>query len=147
MDYEKLDELSRRFAESLFAVFPAWRGLATAGIDSTTGCASIEVRIPQEGSGRFLHIETANNEITIAFDEWHTHIGPFLGISVGESVTTAINIIRSFVTEEAVVQVVYQHGAWKQSGMHYLAAPSETVLQATTKIYSWKHTYDQVIES
>jgi hypothetical protein len=145
--YDRMDELSQGFGRALFLAFPNWERLAEDVKDEKTGAHYIEVDVPQEGTDRRLHLSTVDKEITIAFDHWHTHVGPFLGISTAESVATAITIIESFVTEQAVVKVSRRDGVWIESSLEYLAAPSEPKSHSTTQVFSWLRTHDQTIET
>ncbi|MBV8705754.1 MAG: hypothetical protein JO028_01105 [Acidobacteriaceae bacterium] len=70
--YDNMNELSQEFGRELFLVFPDWERLAQDILDDKTGVHYLEVNIPQEGSERQLHLSTADHEITIAFDQWHT---------------------------------------------------------------------------
>jgi hypothetical protein len=128
-----MDKLSQGFGRALFRAFPNWEPLAKEAEDEKTGGHYIEVEVPQEGSDRRLHLSTAGNEITIAFDHWHTHVGPFLGIGTAESVDTAMSIIESFVTEQTIVKISRRDGVWIESGLEYLAAPSPPKPNSTTR--------------
>ena len=143
--YGNMDELSQGFGRALFRAYPTWEPLAKEAEDEKTGSHYIEVEVPQEGSDRRLHLSTADNEITIAFDHWHTHVGPFLGIDAAESVDTAMTIIESFVTEQTVVKISHRDGVWIESSLEYLAAPSPPKPNSTTQVLSWRCTYDQTI--
>jgi hypothetical protein len=140
-------ELSQAFARALFSVFPKWEGFAKIVKDEKTGANWIEVDIGQDGTDRVLHLSTADDEITIGFEVWHTHVGPFMGINTAESVATAINIIVDFVAEKTVVKVAHRDGAWVRSSLEYIAAPSEIEPNSTTKIFSWRGSYDDIIET
>jgi hypothetical protein len=93
VNYEGLDKLSYQFARELFSAFPAWKHFAK-NVKGADGIASVQVDVVQDGTDRVLHLSTAGGKVTIGFDEWHTHVGPFLGIDVEESVKTAIGIIK-----------------------------------------------------
>jgi hypothetical protein len=145
--YEGIDELSWEFARSLFTVFPAWESLARIVKDEKTSNNFVEIDVNQDGTDRVLHLSTADDEITIGFDRWHTHVGPFLGLNTAESVATAMNIVEEFVAEKTVVKVVHRDGAWVQSSMEYLVASSEPEPHSTTQVFSWRRTHDAVIET
>lgn len=145
--YEKMDELSQGFGRAVLLAFPNWERLAKDVEDENTGCRYIEADVPQAGSDRRLHLSTADNEITIAFDHWHTHIGPFLGLSASESVDMAMTIVESFVTEQTVVKISRRDGAWIESSLEYLVAPSPPKPNSTTQVFSWRCTYDRTIET
>jgi len=143
---ESSDELTRRFTEALFDEFPDWRRFANP-VTENSGNIAIEIKVPQDSTKRFLYLATTDGEITIGFDQWHTHVGPFLGISLEESVATALNMIEDFLREETVVLILERNGVRIESGLHYRAAPSSRVPDATTKVFSWKRTYDETIEA
>lgn len=136
-----MDELSEAFRRAVAQAFPNWEHL----IEATAGF--VEVEVPQKGTDRCLHLSTADNEITISFDYWHTHVGPFLGIDTAESVETAIGIIRSFLAEETVVKIARRGGAWVESSLEYLVAPSPPKEDCETQVLSWRGTHDQTIET
>jgi hypothetical protein len=145
--YDRMDELSREFGRELFLAFPDWERLAKDSKDEKTGAYHLDVDIPQEGSDRQLRLSTADDEITISFDRWHTHVGPFLQISSAEAVATAIYMIEAFVAEETIVTVSWREGLWIGSGCPYVAAPGKLEPHTTTQVFSWHGTYDQTIET
>jgi len=140
-------ELTKRFRKVLLARFPEWRRFATITRASGNEVPVLELAVPQEGTDRFLRLSTANNEITIQFDRWHTHLGTFLGIGIAECVETAVQMIEDFVWEERLVEIIYRGDVWCSSGLYYRVAPSPPEPHATTKIYSWRRTYDQIVET
>lgn len=90
-------------------------------------------------------MSTENGEITIGFDEWHTHIGPFLGLDEDECVSTALGMAEAFLAEETVVTVAHRKGRWIGSSLEYVAAPSEPETNAMTRVFFGKLTHDRVI--
>lgn len=140
-----MDALSVAFADALFTQFPVWEALAKTAIGEAGGRDYIEVNLPQEGTDRKLYLSTADDEITIGFDHWHTHVGPFLGIDIEESVAQAMAIIRDFIDELSVVSISYRDGVWLESGLGYRAAPGALKPQTTTNVFSWRRTFDTTI--
>jgi len=128
-------------------VFPEWEAFAKIVNDKKAGTNFIEVDVKQEGTDRLLQLSTADDEITIGFEHWHTHVGPFLGIDAVESAATAMNIIEDFVAERTVVKVIHRNGVWIRSSLEYLVAPSEPEPHSTTKVFSWRRTHDDIIET
>jgi len=92
-------------------------------------------------------LSTADDEITIGFEHWHTHVGRFLGIDTTESVATAMTIIENFVAERTVVKISYRDGVWLKSSLDYVVAPSEPEPHSTTEVLSWGGTYDETIQT
>jgi hypothetical protein len=143
---EHPDELSRSFSIALFSDFPEWKQFEKVVKDDETGADCMEVNVPQEGTDRVLHLSTVRSEITIKFDHWHTHIGPFLGIDIDQSIAQALYIIDHFVAEQTIVKIAYRDGAWIGSSLGHWCAQSEPEPRSTIKVYSWKRTYDDAIE-
>jgi hypothetical protein len=142
-----MDDLSKAFALALFLRFPEWEVNAVSERDEKMDANHLQIRAPQEGTGRFLYLSTADNEITIGFDYWHTHVGPFLGLNTQECVAQAMTIIESFISEETVVTVCRRDGVWIRSGLEYLAAPSEPTPNSTIEFFSWRRTHDKTINT
>lgn len=138
-----LDPLSQCFTQALFRAFPQWEPL-TREIDSGYGSLHFELDIPQEGTSRYLHLSTASNEITITFDGWHTHVGPFLGLNEQECAAMAVTIIDSFITESTVVVVETRDGKWAGSRLEYLAARSAIDPTCMSQVFSWRGTHDRI---
>ncbi|QOY86038.1 hypothetical protein [Paludibaculum fermentans] len=138
-------ELTALFRKALFDEYPEW---LTYLKDPPQGAANetLEVEIPQAGTGRALLLMTGGEEITLGFDAWHTHLGPFLGLSIEESVEDAMMMIRAFVNEETVVAISYLDGVWQESSFHYRVAPGERNPLWITKVFSWRQTYDAAVE-
>jgi len=145
--YDGMNEISQGFARALFSAFPNWEHLARVANDDKTGANHIEVDVAQDGTDRLLHLSTADNEITIGFEQWHTHVGPFLGITMAESVATAMSIIEDFIAERAVVKVTHRDSAWIVSSLEYVVAPSEPIPNSSTKVFSWRRTYDDIVQA
>jgi hypothetical protein len=77
---------------------------------------------------------------------YHAHFGSFLGLSAQEAIEQAIDELRSIVAEEIVVVVSFRGGEWTGS---MCVNPSEPVAPRpglTRHVYSWRGTYDRVIE-
>ena len=142
---QELDEMSGAFVAELFEQFPNWKPFMR--IVETPGYewATVEFAVPQEHTGRFLTLATDDEQITIGFDLWHTHIGPFLCGDIEGSVRTVMAMITDFIDEARVVEVVHRDGKWLHSGLCYRAAPSKVEPNATTTTYSWLGTYDNTV--
>ena len=142
-----LDKLSRVFCKALFSTFPEWQQFARVVRGEETAARHIEVDVPQEGTDRQLHLSTADGEITIAFERWHTYVGPFLGLDPAGSVAQAMTIIESFINEETVVTVSCRGDVWIQSGLGYPVALGPLPSQSTTQFFSWRRTHDKTIDT
>lgn len=113
MDIQKLDELSRKVADSLFAQFPEWRKLARVqpGADGTD---YLEMEIgapPESGVDHGLTITTENGEVTIGFDYYHGHFFGQVGDGVRVGADYAIHLVSEIVNERIPVISWWQDGA------------------------------------
>jgi hypothetical protein len=82
------------FADALFATFPEWVELARLARDKRTGEDYIEVRVRQPGRDRELMLKTEGNRITMRYALRDTNIGPFLRLSLEESVRQSMNMLE-----------------------------------------------------
>ena len=136
-----LSGLSAAFAECLFLAYPEWEGLAN-NLDG----GAFKVEIPQPGTDRTLWSDTQDAEITVGYDHYHAHFGPFLGLSDQESITQAMDEIRAIVQEDMVVMNSFRDGKWVQS---MLGRPDKSVVTqpgGTTHIYSWLGTHNRTLD-
>lgn len=69
----ELDELSRSFADSLFALYPKWRPLGVAQREPSGDDAYLELNVASPGSGERLLIYTEGGEVTVDFGGYHAH--------------------------------------------------------------------------
>lgn len=141
LDRSALNKLSTALASSLFAVYPQWESLA-----GYRPGGAFDMLVPQPGADRYLWIATQDDEITVGYDYWHRHLGPFLGLSDMDAIGQAMKDIRAIVEEDMVIMTSFRDGRWAQS-MHVRATtPIVTEPGGTTYVYSWRGTYDRVVE-
>jgi hypothetical protein len=136
---QELDELSAALVAALFEQF--LRIVDTPGSERAT----VNVSVPQAHTGCALVLSTDSKQISISFDQWHTHIGPFLCVDIEGSVLTVMTMITELVEEARVVEVVHRDGKWLHSGLCYRAVPRNPEPNATTKTHSWLGTYDNTV--
>jgi hypothetical protein len=145
LDRSSLNPLSRSFAELLFQEFGEWEKFAELLPDPYgSGGSAMEVTVAQTGTDRALRVRTDDNEITVGYDMWHTHVGAFMGISDSEAIELALADIRSIIAEQSVIVVVYRDGKWERSSLEYADSVVAVDPGSTTHVYSWKGTYDRV---
>ena len=147
VDINALDDQSRQFALRLFSIFPQWESFAEPVPRDEADAGAFELKVPQPGTPRVLEINTHKQEITICFGEWHTHLGTFLGLTIGEAADLAVDMVRGIVAEERIVSITYRDGRWSGSSLSYVEAPSTQEANSTTEVYSWFGTHDQVIRN
>ena len=141
--FEGMDELSRAFGEALFEVFPEWEQFAKSD------GGGFEVSVPRECDDRVLRLVTSEEDITFEFDEWHFHVGPFIPFigTVAAAVDDAMAMVIGFANEVMYVDVTYRDGKWLQSSLGYVEAIQPPSPGTITRRYSWKGTFDEVIDT
>ena len=105
----------------------------------------MELTVEQPGTGRALRIRTDDDEITIGYDMWHTHVGAFMGISDSEAIELAVADIRSILAEQSVIVVVYRDGKWTGSSLEDADSAIAVKPGSITHVYSWRGTHDRVL--
>ena len=146
LDWNSLNELSRKFADRVFRELGEWEQYAEVLPDEGgTQSSELEITVPQPCSERVLHISTREGEITISYGMWHAHIGSFLGISDAEAIEDALATIHRIIAEQNVVKVVYRDGKWAASSLEEVSNAVAPEAGATTTLYSWCGTYDRTL--
>ncbi|WP_309646628.1 hypothetical protein [Phenylobacterium sp.] len=69
----ELDEISRSFAEALFALYPQWRHLGVAQREQGDDHAYLELNVASPGGKERLLISTEGGEVTVDFGGYHSH--------------------------------------------------------------------------
>src|ERR1043165_2248379 len=98
-----LDELSAAFTSELLKRFPEWKPFMRIMAPPDSARPAVEFVVPQEHTGRALILSADPDQITIRFEQWHFHVGPFLGLDIEGTVSQAMFMITAFVDEEYVV--------------------------------------------
>lgn len=113
MDIHRLDEFSRKVADSLFAQFPEWRKLARIEPAADgAGYLQLEIAAPLESAtDHGLTITTENGEVTVSFDYYHGHFFGQVGDGERVGADYAIHLVSELVNERIPVISWWQDGA------------------------------------
>lgn len=143
MELDLLDERSRRFAEALLREFPEWAPYLRRADDDDPepGTLLVEVPPPPPGTGP-LWIDTENEEITVAFADWHSHYTAWRDEDEEASMRDALAAIREIVEERLLSVAALNGEQWRRSWSVAPGEPVETRHGDTTRVRSWRGTYD-----
>ncbi|MZP31444.1 hypothetical protein GTO91_17265 [Heliobacterium undosum] len=137
----ELNEFSKVFADKLLAKFPELKPYIQITPYTDRDEAYLEVSIPSpHDEDTVLFISTIDEEITVGFDWWHTHIG--YAPTEEETYNQAIHLIEEIILEKKAIAYVKKDGNWIYSR---LLQPGENVEQKEgERIYvrSWKGTHN-----
>lgn len=98
-------------AEPLLTEFPAWRQFARHEDDDGHSYLVIEVPVPEAANvERALLMTTANDEVTIGFDAYHSHFDDCVGEFEG-----ALEFVRQLISERVAVVSWWQDEEWRGS--------------------------------
>lgn len=145
---DDLNPYSRRFANRLFATYPAWEAQLVREPWPNADAGSFLVAIPSPTHPeRELWVGTDGGEITVGFGkEWHDHHGSWTGASEEESFTEALEQIQGILDERLIMAVGFRAGSGAASTL--IAAGTKPNLgKGIERIesYSWRGTYDSVV--
>jgi hypothetical protein len=128
-----LNEYAQQVRRSILEELPR---LAPYLSDGPSGYLSICVPHPRIPSG--LLIETEGDEITIGFQEWHTHGDLLGGNSPEEHVSAALEFVRRLLDDELQLVISYVDGAFQDAWVtddaakdDRYSAPNEELLIGT----------------
>ena len=156
MNSSRLNEYSRSVATRLLHAMPDLE--AHARIDDTPGvqdgCLLIEVPSANPRAQGNLLLTTDDDEITVIWNGWHTHLNSWCSPDADE-VKTVVDLLRSIFEERFVISVTMEGETWKGSSggapgeVHATLERNRPKLAAGMREYalSWKGTYDMEIRA
>jgi len=145
---DDLNPYSRRFADRLFATYPAWeaQSVREPWPNADAGSFLVTLLSPAHPE-RELWVGTDGGEITVGFGkEWHDHHGGWTGASEEESFGEALEQIQGILDERLILAVGFRAGSAAASTL--IARGTEPKLGSgieRIEYYSWRGTYDSVI--
>ena len=122
----ELNEYSSRFADVLFSAFPEWRRyqfekLPEIFSGDTTGSLLVYIPCPTPSKdlpdGNYLLIETADGEVTVSWDRFHTHFDMWSGVPETQGFTEAVEFLHSLITEEVSIAITMDGSKWRGAGV------------------------------
>jgi hypothetical protein len=108
-----LNEYSRRFAELLFAMYPAWREhmVVEPWPNADSGCFCVEIASPA-APDQPLWIGTDGGEVTVGFGAhgWHDHFGEWTGADEATSFQQALDEVAAIIAGRRLLAVGFYEG-------------------------------------
>ena len=133
-----LNEFSRGFADRLFAAHPEWRKHVEVSTDAEV--LAIEVPSPNALARTGLCIDTDADEVTVGFDQFHSH---FFGRGDEEIYHDALAFIDDILSEAVVVLVYHEGERWVKSMCVDVNDPWPSPEPGETRVIRmWKGTLD-----
>ncbi|MBX3412996.1 MAG: hypothetical protein KF708_09940 [Pirellulales bacterium] len=105
-----LNEFSQQFADRLFARYHDWRGLWSARVGATV--LELEIPCPNPNARTGPCINSDCDELTVGFDQYHTH---FFGRDDESNSQDALEFIDAILAEEMVILIYHKGGEWLKS--------------------------------
>ncbi len=160
-DWTKLNNYSFKIAHLIFEKYPEWKKWAINGSADNWNepCNdSILIQIPSPIGNESLIIDTHGDEITLVFDDFHTHLGGC--DSIEEDFEEALIMIEQIMNEKWVIissssknsysisaimlsEVISLDSAIKEHILDYESRNNEKPIK--TYVLSWKGTYSKKI--
>lgn len=143
-DDEMLDDFSKGFEDILFKRFPEWKEFSRheKSEKDKHEYLVVIVQAPTNKESAGLIILTQNEEITIGFDEYHTHEEVYE--SFESTYERAIEFIEELINERKIVLVECENGRIRQSSaIKYNSRIPQSNGDKKYYTRSWKGTYDQ----
>lgn len=116
MTLKKMDKFSERASKEILDAFPEWQNLA----DTQEGVAGkiffvLKIGPPADADvDQGLLIHTHNNEITVAFDYYHSHFDSVLGDGEPDGIG-AVEFVRGIIEERIAVASWWLDDKWMGS--------------------------------
>lgn len=139
-----MDRFSQTTAEEIFASFPEWRALAREEqADDGSAFLVIEVAPPREANVEHgLIVDTANQEVTVGFDCYHSHYDQWVGDGEHVGTEAALEFVKRIINERVAVVSWWQNELWRGSAQLEAGASPELPSWQTSfnriRIRSWK---------
>jgi hypothetical protein len=133
-----MDPFSIAASNEILAAFPEWRAIAREEpAENGSSFLLIEVAPPAEAQVEHgLVIDTANQEVTVGFDCYHSHFDESVGDGRNFGTQAAVEFIRQIVSERIAVVSWWDGDRWCGSG--------ESEAGATLETPSWVKGFDRI---
>lgn len=139
-----MDPFSVATANEIFAAFPEWQPLARQEqADDGSFFLVVEVAPPAEANVEHgLVIDTANREVTVGFDCYHSHFDQWVSDGDHFGTQAALEFVKHIVNEQVAVVSWWQGEEWRGSSQLDAGASPEPPSWQTSfnrvRIRSWK---------
>lgn len=147
-----MNNFSTKSAEQLFAKYPDWRKYAKFD-NEADGKPFIRLEVPSPvaaSSTGGLILSTANEEVTVEFDYYHSHFDDMVGDGENFGTEAALAFIDQILREEVAVVSWWNGDDWRgsstiEAGEFPIASQAMNPF-SRTRVRSWKGTLDADIE-
>lgn len=141
---ERLEPFSKECAQAIFSVFPEWKPFATEELRREEYVLRIDVPCPHGQQNCALTIGTWNGEITVYFNEFHSHFNSF---SEGDKWDQALPFINDLIGEQTAIASYWQNDKHLGSSCFKVDAPdpgaSSFKRANQVRVRSWRGTYNR----
>ena len=147
MDEAALNDFSRRFSDALFRRHPGWRSYAATEDGGSGEGGALVVRVPAPNpAARPLLVTTHDDEVTVAFDHYHSHFGRYSTDVEVEAFGEALRFIGDILAERVKAVSWWSGATWRGSvAVEAGAAPGQPTWTHdfdAVRVRSWAGTYD-----
>lgn len=139
-----MDPFSAAASEQIFAAFPEWRAIAREE-QAEDGSSFLVVEVAPPAAARVEHglvIDTANQEVTVGFDCYHSHFDESIGDGELFGIEAALELVRQIVNERIAVVSWWDGEHWRGSAQLEAGAEPEAAKWVMhfdrVRVRSWK---------
>jgi hypothetical protein len=147
-----MDAFSLATAAEIFSSFPEWRSLAREERDDQ-GDAFLVIEVPAPVGADVEHglvLDTAREEVTVAFDCYHTHFDSWLEGNEPYEAGSALDFVNGILEERVAVLSWWSGHQWRGSSQMpagaCLHSPSGISRFDRVRIRSWNGTLNADME-
>ena len=112
-----MSDFSTKACEQLFARYPSWRQYAKSEREADgKPFVRLEVPAPAAANARSgLVVSTANEEVTVEFDYYHSHFDDMVGNGINVGTEAALDLIEQLLTEKVAAVSWWHDEDWRGS--------------------------------
>ena len=148
-----MTDFSTRASEQLFARFPQWRQYAKSEAEAD-GRPFIRVEVPAPAGANArsgLVVSTANDEVTVEFDYYHSHFDDMVGDGTNVGTEAALDLVAKLLAEKVAAVSWWNGEDWRGSTLieagekpepHDFTRPFNRV-----RVRSWKGTLNADVDA
>lgn len=143
-----MDDFSGATAEQIFAAFPEWRTLARIE-QADDGTSFLVIMVSPSPAAQVEHglfISTANGEVTVGFDHYHSHFDEWVGDGDHFGVQAALEFVKQILDERIAVVSWWFNEEWRGSAQQEVSSPPDVPDWSTTfnriRVRSWNGTFN-----
>ncbi|MCG8053813.1 MAG: hypothetical protein JAZ15_21705 [Candidatus Thiodiazotropha endolucinida] len=143
---EEWSQFSKEMSQRILEAFPEWRSNAVSDENCGEKYFKLTIDPPSNNTGAPLEIDTYQEEITVAFDAYHSHFSSF----EGDEWENAYTFIKNIISDKYAVVSYWRNeqwcGSWFQKKKSFPNCNEEYPYANKIKIRSWSRELDADIE-